>query len=572
MRLIWSASILVICIDVCATHATNALHSSDNNSLLVDLGYGIYQGHYNATIDHNVGQGIRYAAPPTGDNRWRAPQSPTSSDSIVLKADTLPERCPQTPNAPIPTDYDYAGSEDCLFLSVYAPSNANNLPVWFWIHGQGDQDIANISRINDNRFVSVVIQYRLGALGFLAGDEVKRFGDVNVGLLDQQCAMQWVQNHIAKFGGDPRRVTIAGQSAGAGAVTHHAMAYSGSLGTKLFQNAIAATPYLPVQYHYSDWQPSQAYYALAAATGCFPAQPYGNTTTTILDFGASGPFGTWAFLPVIDDCFFQERFTKQLLSDTPINGQRLMTGNTANEAATYVDPTTRTDADFEAWLRLSYPLLSSTDIDEILHVHYPASDPNTSAGPAFATCGDCPEGPTALTTGSFATGSLQRAINLYSESTFVCSSYWLARAYNPTKGKKAWKYQYSVPAAQHGADLNAAGLRAPGPNVGDDMYEAHTRMWGNMVVNNDPTLDDGSAAEEWPLFVDGGDEAWEMLNLNQTGGGVYSSQVLPLLQNATQPKGPGLKNDFRIVDAYGWEGGRGRRCEFWERVAERVPM
>ena len=99
-----------------------------------------------------------------------------------------------------------------------------------------------------------MIQYRLGSLGFLAGDEVKRFGDVNVGLLDQQYAMQWVQNHIAKFGGDPRRVTIAGQSAGAGAVMHHAMAYGGSLGTKLFQNAIAATPYLPVQYHYSDWQ------------------------------------------------------------------------------------------------------------------------------------------------------------------------------------------------------------------------------------------------------------------------------------------------------------------------------
>lgn len=96
--------------------------------------------------------------------------------------------------------------------------------------------------INSNSFVSVIIQYRLGAFGFLSSEEIHRYGQVNAGLLDQNFALQWVQKHIHKFGGDPKRVTVAGESSGAGAVMLQAMAYGGKQNVALFDN---------VRYHLS---------------------------------------------------------------------------------------------------------------------------------------------------------------------------------------------------------------------------------------------------------------------------------------------------------------------------------
>ena len=89
---------------------------------------------------------------------------------------------------------------------------------------------------NANGFISVIIQYRLGAFGFLSSEDVKRNGRLNAGLLDQRFALHWVQDHIAKFGGDPTRVTIAGESAGAGSVMLQAMAFGGRQYVPLFNN------------------------------------------------------------------------------------------------------------------------------------------------------------------------------------------------------------------------------------------------------------------------------------------------------------------------------------------------
>jgi carboxylesterase type B len=89
---------------------------------------------------------------------------------------------------------------------------------------------------NGNQFIAVTIQYRLGAFGFLSGEDVKEDGVLNAGLLDMNFALQWVQKHITKFGGDPSRVTIAGESAGGAAVMYQAMAYGGKQDKTLFQN------------------------------------------------------------------------------------------------------------------------------------------------------------------------------------------------------------------------------------------------------------------------------------------------------------------------------------------------
>ena len=80
---------------------------------------------------------------------------------------------------------------------------------------------------NNNGFITVEIQYRLGAFGFLSSDEVHSHGQTNAGLLDQRFALEWVQQYISHFGGDPTRVTIGGESAGAGSVMLHSLAYGG---------------------------------------------------------------------------------------------------------------------------------------------------------------------------------------------------------------------------------------------------------------------------------------------------------------------------------------------------------
>lgn len=88
---------------------------------------------------------------------------------------------------------------------------------------------------NGNEFITVEIQYRLGAFGFLASEDVKDHGQLNAGLLDQRRALEWVKENIAAFGGDASRVTIGGESAGAGSVMFHALAYGGEQ-TDLFSN------------------------------------------------------------------------------------------------------------------------------------------------------------------------------------------------------------------------------------------------------------------------------------------------------------------------------------------------
>jgi para-nitrobenzyl esterase len=182
--------------------------------------------------DVNVFFGIRYAAAPEGNLRWTPPQSPTPPGGTVL-AGAPGAACPQPAStAPLPQ------SEDCLFLNVYAPANAtpsSHLPVFFWIHGgalvTGAGAIYDPSvMVAENNIIAVTINYRLGALGFLVEPGLlapspsffQNPGDAgNYGLMDQQFAMQWVRANIAGFGGDPSKVTIAGESAGGLSVSTH---------------------------------------------------------------------------------------------------------------------------------------------------------------------------------------------------------------------------------------------------------------------------------------------------------------------------------------------------------------
>ena len=141
--------------------------SQNSSDLTVDLGYEQYQGVANSITKLNTFKGIRYAAPPIGALRWQPPQAPAVNREQVLSAADLPQRCPQASDSPLQPGFNHTGNEDCLFLSVYAPPDANNLPVLVWIHGggyglgQGNQDLSAIINTNNNSFIGVAIQYRV---------------------------------------------------------------------------------------------------------------------------------------------------------------------------------------------------------------------------------------------------------------------------------------------------------------------------------------------------------------------------------------------------------------------------
>ena len=177
-----------------------------------------------------VWKGLPFAAPPVGDLRGRAPRPPAGwSDVREALAPAAP--CPQISNV-FNADEGYApgallGAEDCLYLDVYAPANADpaTTPVMVWIHGGGNvwgsakqYDPSNLAA-NEN-VVVIVVQYRLGPLGWFAHEAIRAAAvtpddaAASFALLDLVAALEWVKANASAFGGDPARVTVFGESAG----------------------------------------------------------------------------------------------------------------------------------------------------------------------------------------------------------------------------------------------------------------------------------------------------------------------------------------------------------------------
>jgi len=191
------------------------------------------QGALTGTTDGDVSTflGVPFAAPPVGELRWKAPQ-PVAKWPGARNATAFAPSCPQavTPQGFGPWTAEYvvqgAVAEDCLYLNVWAPAEKRSQPVLVWIHGgaftsgSGSVPIYDGAALAREGLVVVTINYRLGALGFLAHPELTKEAGTsgNYGLLDSIAALHWIENNIGAFGGDPRRVTIAGQSAGAAVV------------------------------------------------------------------------------------------------------------------------------------------------------------------------------------------------------------------------------------------------------------------------------------------------------------------------------------------------------------------
>ncbi|KAJ9461743.1 cAMP-regulated D2 protein [Diplonema papillatum] len=211
--------------------------------------------------------GIPYAEPPVGEKRWESPVLKTDVGQVDAKELTV--GCPQECVLP-PMICPPKISEDCLFLNVFTPMDAkkgDGLPILFFIHGGnffqgygGGVLYDGSYYANNSRVVVVSINYRLGTLGFLTGPTMKG----NYGIEDQQTALKWVWRNIENFGGDPTKITLWGQSAGAMSIAIH---LSNEVSDPLFKQAILMSEPFTLPFRPTESADIQGY-ALAKALDC----------------------------------------------------------------------------------------------------------------------------------------------------------------------------------------------------------------------------------------------------------------------------------------------------------------
>ena len=266
----------VISLTAAGAHAAAAVApaASHRGGLIVPTADGKLQGKHAEGIDQFLG--VPYARPPVGPLRWQAPR-PVRPWPGIRSATSYGNRCPQLASGNGPRE----DTEDCLFLNVFTPTNYHagprggsrhgaGLPVLFMIHGggllngAGDQHDGSLI-VNTDHIVVVSINYRLGVFGFL---DVPGLGTSpftaggNYGLLDQEAALRWVHRNIAAFGGNPNRVTIAGESAGGWSVC---ALMTSPLARGLFSGAIMESGSCP---SLTPAEAQSAGLAFAAQAGC----------------------------------------------------------------------------------------------------------------------------------------------------------------------------------------------------------------------------------------------------------------------------------------------------------------
>jgi para-nitrobenzyl esterase len=275
--------------------------------------------------------GIPYAKPPTKSLRWKPPQAPEPWTG-VLDASHFGNRCAQNANSTLQTAA--STDEDCLYLNVWMPSPATGaagtkLPVMVWFHGGGNTGgsasdpvpfadggyfYSGASLASDGVIV-VTLNYRLGVLGFFPYPGLATEGSkaANQGLWDQRFALQWVQDNIAKFGGDPGNVTIFGESAGSFDVCMHV---ASPQTPALFEHAVSesggCTTYQPAL---ADSQALMLAFASgvgcagdggADSLACLRALPVSTLLAgAVPDAGMTGSLGPFA--PVVDDDFLSDQ-------------------------------------------------------------------------------------------------------------------------------------------------------------------------------------------------------------------------------------------------------------------------
>jgi para-nitrobenzyl esterase len=458
--------------------------------------------------------GIPFAAPPVGDLRFRAPQ-PAACWTEVRDASAYGSACPQLDRDGAPI-----GDEDCLTLNVWTPTARppEPLPILFFIHGGGNNagsassaggDLAlyDGEALASRGAVVITTEYRLGALGFLAHDDVP---DANLGLLDQIAALAWVQRNAAALGGDPSRVMIFGESGGGLDVC---MLLTSPLAGGLFSRALVQSggcPGVPRTIALA------AGARLVSGAGCDGPDPIGclrgRTAAEILlalpqevagitgnDFG---PFVDGTVLP---------RAPLEAIAAGEHHHVPFVLGTNADETARMVPPGLDSEAAYQAFARayLAQYALSAAEIDRILAL-YPTTEHASIREAAVALTTDtrwtCPA------------RAILRAID--DAQTEPVHRYFFTQRLDPSRAPMA-----SALGAFHGLELayvfgtlEAGGYR---PTESDRaLADAMQSSWVRFAATGDPG---GSGAPPWPAY-DATDPYLELGPTIAPGTGVRSAR------------------------------------------------
>lgn len=465
---------------------------------MVDVGYGKYQGF----LDNGARkwQGIRFAAAPTGANRFKAPQDPVAFEGIQ-NATEFGAICPPQQA----TDYTLSGSstqfyvdEDCLFLSVVAPdtSSTDLKPVHVFIQGGGFSSNSNSNYdasevVNDADIVSVQFNYRVGMLGFLFSNESVADGSSpNAGVEDMIKVLEWIQTNIASFGGDPSRVIIDGVSAGGSAVALLLAANDGALGDKLFHGGIVESGGWVTMRDLEQGQ--KEYDCLTAEKAC------NGTDTSSIECLRNLPLADlyssacW-FNPNFDNNLFSGRLFDIFEAGKAANVPTIM-GACANDATLYSFPdTANSTTDFDTYILGQAPTVSTAGLDLLhqLYVDQPA--------PVFPGKGNYyRQGANAMADlGTFcAMKILQNALVANNDAPTWTYKYAVRDAANEAAGTGAWHVVnnyafYGVNTTDHNAPASyQAGAQAA-------VLQQTRAYWTSFVRNLDPNTDRAEGAPEW---------------------------------------------------------------------------
>ena len=435
-----------------------------------------------------VYRGIPFAAPPLGDLRWRPPK-PAAAWQGVRRAGQFSAACIQDPVrslGPWTEEYMHQGdySEDCLYLNVWTASKdaSEKRPVFVWIYGGAFTGGSTAVAVYDGEglahkgLVVVTINYRVGVLGFLAHPELTKESDVrasgNYGLLDQIAALRWVQRNIVAFGGDPKRVTIAGQSAGAMSVHilmasplakglfHQAIAQSGSgLGNR--SRPLSEAEAEGVKFVQAKGAPSIKE---------LRAMPVAALTARV----EGAPFRS---SPVMDGWLLPDQVTA-IFAQGKQNDVTTLTGWTADEGSSNANYGKSTPEEFEREIRQRNGAMA----DEFLKL-YPASTQEQASQSQKAMARD----QNLISTFLWARERAKTA------NTRVYTYYW---DHVPPGPKKEIYHAF------HSAELpyvfnSLKRANRPWEAVDRSIAETASSYWANFVAAGDPN---GTGLSKWPAF------------------------------------------------------------------------
>ncbi|HEX6244263.1 MAG TPA: carboxylesterase/lipase family protein [Polyangiales bacterium] len=457
--------------------------------------------------------GVPYAKPPVGDLRWKLPVK-SEAWTGVRDASKYGQRCAQLESTVLQNAA--SDTEDCLYLNVWTPelSPSKPLPVLFWIHGGGNVNgsasepvpytggmgqFYNGKALAERDVVVVTFNYRLGAFGFfahpsVAGESGGAAG--NQGLYDQAAALEWVKANIGKFGGDPGKVTIFGESAGSLDVCFH-MTSPKSRG--LFHGAISQSGGCTTKHKTLEQGRSEQGARLATALGCEAADVAclrGKKTSEILAVttGGTGP----VYSPVVEGAggFLPDQPRAQFDSGNVAKVPYILGSNTDEGTLFTVVANIPDEAALIAALQRD---LMTTDASLILAA-YPA---------------DKFTGPTA---------QKDRYARILGDARLVCSTYDSSiRAAAESSGIPAvWTYNFDVPVvipsmpalklgSTHGAELTYVFGSSPGFVAGSPSFNADGKAisdrlityWTNFAKTGNPN---GGGELEWPKFTSGANQ------------------------------------------------------------------